>query len=103
MELVKIEDLEAGDEIVISCQSYFKYLRVLVKPRLSGKKHYHTGRPLYKSVKCSTIRINKTQTYVHNGHTHSYDRKEWGFGPDDHNFTQYIDLDYRQVLLAKKN
>ncbi len=29
MELVEIKDLEVGDEILISCQSYFKYLRIL--------------------------------------------------------------------------
>ena len=37
MEIVKIEDLEVGDEIVISCQSYFKYLRILRKPGFGTK------------------------------------------------------------------
>ena len=59
MKLVEVKDLEVGDEIIISCQSYFKYLRVLRKPSLSGKTHWHTGAPLYKAVKCSTYRSEK--------------------------------------------
>jgi hypothetical protein len=45
MELIEIEELEAGDEIIISCQSYFKYLRVINKPvigkKLIGKQENH--------------------------------------------------------------
>ena len=29
LQEIEIKDLEAGDEILISCQSYFKYLRLL--------------------------------------------------------------------------
>ena len=104
MELVKIEDLEVGDEIIISCQSYFKYLRVLVTPALGTKKHWDTGVPLYKSVKCSTRRETKTSTWTrHDGTTFSRDYKEWGFGPDDHNHVHYVNLTGRQIVLVKKN
>lgn len=95
MREVKIEELEVGDEIVIACQSYFKYLRVLVKPHIGNKVHYYTKKPLYKAVKCSTRR---DIVDVGNGFT----SKRWIFSPEDHNITQYIDLEYRQILLVNR-
>jgi hypothetical protein len=103
MQQVEIKDLEVGDEILISCQSYFKYLRILRKPAFGTKKHWSTGNPLYKSVKCSTRREEKTYTYTHNGNSYTRTEKTWGFGPEDHNYTHYVDLGYRQIILVKKN
>lgn len=103
MKLVKIEELEVGDEIAISCQSYFKYLRILSRPTLGTKKHWTTGKPLYKSVKCSTVRETTQKSYNAYGNIKYYDVHKWGWGPDDHNYTQYVDLEYRQILLVKKN
>ena len=96
MREVKIEELEVGDEIILSCQGYFKYLRVLVKPHIGNKVHYYTKKPLYKSVKCSTRR---DVTMLVNG----YERKEWIFSPEDHNHVQYIVLQGRKMILVKKN
>ena len=103
MELVKIEDLEVGDEIIISCQSYFKYLKVLIKPSLCTKTHWNTRAPLYKSVKISTRRDSVPRSYVRNGQTYTYYNNKWMVTPEDHNFIQYIDLQDRQLLLVKKN
>jgi hypothetical protein len=102
MELIELKDLEVGDEILISCQSYFKYLRILRKPVVGAKKHWNTGAPLYKSVKCSTRREEKTYTYHHNGKPYPRTEKIWAFGPEDHNHTQYVNLGYRQIILVKK-
>jgi hypothetical protein len=103
MELIEVKDLEVGDEIIISCQSYFKYLRVLRKPSLSNKTHWSTGRPLYKTVKCSTRREEKDVTYTRFGNSYTRTEKTWGFGPENHNYNQYIDLEYRQIILVNKN
>ena len=105
MELVEIQDLDAGDEILISCQSYFKYLRLLKKPKLSPKKvHWSTKQHLYSSVKCSTIREESVKTWTNShGQTYRRDLKEWGFGPDNHNYDHFIDLNHRQIILVKKN
>jgi len=104
MREVKIEELKAGDEVVISCQSYFKYLRILVDPTIGKKKHWNTGAPLFKSVKCSTRRETTQRTYANriSGGVTSYDIHKWGFGPDDHNHTQYVDLYGRQILLVNE-
>lgn len=103
MKLVEIEDLEVGDEILISCQSYFKYLRILRKPELGKKKHWRTGKQLYKAVKCSTRREIRPVTWTNLTGTHTHEEKYWAFGPEDHNYVQYIDLEFRQIVLVKKN
>jgi hypothetical protein len=100
---VELKDLEAGDEILISCQSYFKYLRILRTPALGTKKHWSTGRPLYKAVKCSTRRDEVVHTYVHNGKSYTRTSKKWVFSPEDHNYHHYVDLECRQIVLIKKN
>jgi len=103
MELIELKDLEAGDEILISCQSYFKYLRILRKPAVGAKTHWSTGAPLYKSVKCSTRRETKTVTWTNHRGNFTREEKTWGFGPEDHNYEHYVDLGYRQIILVKKN
>jgi hypothetical protein len=103
MKIVEIQELEVGDEIIISCQSHFKYLRILRKPMVGTKTHWNTGVPLYKSVKCSTIRTSKARQYTdYNGNVKTYYSHEWGWGPDDHNYTQYVDLEFRQIILVEK-
>ncbi len=99
MKEVKIEELKAGDEVVISCQSYFKYLRILVDPRIGKKTHWKTGDPLFKSVKCSTRRETTQRTYA----GRPYNVHKWGWGPEDHNHNQFIDLTDRQIILVKEN
>jgi hypothetical protein len=102
MQLIEIEDLDAGDEILISCQGCFKYLRLLRKPAIGTKKHWSTGKPVYKSVKCSTSKVTKINSYVYNGVPQVREYTDWGFGPDDHNFEQYVNLNYRQIILVRK-
>ena len=95
MREVKIEELEIGDEIVIASQAYFKYLRVLSKPKLGPHTHWKTKQLLYKNVKCSGRRELVPQA---NGFSY----QTWIFSPEDHNIVQYIDLEYRQVLLVNR-
>jgi hypothetical protein len=102
MKLVKVEDLNVGDEIIISCQSCFKYLRILRKPMVSKKKHWRTGATIYKLVKCSIRRETKPYYYLHNGVTHTREYKDWGFGPEDHNYEHYVNLNDRNIILVNK-
>lgn len=97
MELIEIKDLEVGDEILISCQSYFKYLRILKKPTL-GTHGY------YKTVKCSSARTSVARQWTnYAGVVKTYYVHKWELTPDDHNVTQYLHLNDRQLLLVKKN
>lgn len=101
--LIKLEDLRIGDEILISCQSHMKYLKVLDVPRLSPtKKHWSTGAPLYKSVRCSTRQDVITNTYTHNGNSYTRTHKEWGVTAEDHNIKISQDLTGRQIWLVKR-
>lgn len=104
LQLVDIQDLDEGDEILISCQSYFKYLRLLRKPIIHAtKKHWTTQQSMYKSVKCSTIRTEKVTSWTRDGQTYSCKHKEWEFSPDNHNYNHYVNLNFRQIILVKKN
>ena len=103
-KIITIEELEAGDEILISCQSFFKYLRVLSTPKINPKKlHWSTGQPLYGNVKCSTRQDEGVTSWTgYNGNIISRIIKKWIVTPDDHNKTVSIDLSYRQLFLVKK-
>jgi hypothetical protein len=101
--LIKIEDIEVGDEVLIACQSHMKYLKVLAKPQLSAtKKHWSTGAQLYKSVRCSTRQEIVTQIHTWNGSVYSRTHKEWKLTPEDHNIRISQDLSDRQVWLVKR-
>jgi len=101
--VIEIQDLEVGDEILISCQSNFKYLRVLTPPTLSKtKKHWHTQQPMYKSFKCSTNQEVVTTTHTWNGNPYTRTHKEWGVTPEDHNTTLHVDLYGRQIWLVRR-
>jgi hypothetical protein len=54
-QLIEIQDLQVGDEIMISCQSFFKYLKVLTPPALSKtKRHWSTKQPMHANFRCTT-------------------------------------------------
>lgn len=102
--IIELEDLRVGDEILIACQSHMKYLRVLDQPRLSAtKKHWSTGQPLYKSVRCSTRQDVMTNTYTgHNGTPYTRTYKEWKLTPEDHNIKISQDLSDRTIWLVRR-
>lgn len=104
MQEVKVEDLEAGDEILISCQSYFKYLRLLRTPQLGKRLYWKTKLPMYKSVKCSARVDEVKQTHNWgNGNVRTWIDKKWIFTDKDHNNESYVNLEHRQILLIRKN
>jgi len=99
MKIVKVEELEKGDEILIGSGSKFKYLRVLTEPKVSSKKHWgDPTRVLYKSVKCSTAE----ETYKVVYRSNAYDRKRWVLRAEDHNRIIYQNLNDNDILLIKK-
>ena len=103
-KLIKIEDLEIGDEIIISCQSCFKYLKVLVKPKLSKTRvKWNTTIPLYANVRCSTRQDITSNTFLgYGGKTYTRTIKEWKVTSEGHNVTISQDLSGRQIWLIKR-
>ena len=97
--LIKGEDLKKGDEILVSHYSDFDYLRVLRDPVIKGTiKHWQTGRPIFKSVKCS---LNKKETISSITNT----KYAWFNNictSEGHNHTLYKDLNNRMIWLVKR-
>jgi len=101
--LVEVKDLQIGDEIMVSANSQFRYLRVLRAPRIGKKMHWRKKTPLYTSVKCSTRMEKEDYTWnTHNGQpiTRSYD--VYKFTDEDHNRELNVDLNHRGIFLIKK-
>ena len=99
MKLVKIQDIQAGDEIIIATNCGFKFLKVLITPRLGKRLHWHTKVPLYKSVKCSTRMEEKTTMYG----IRAYIKKEYVPTFEDHNVNIYQGLEYKDIMLINPN
>ena len=92
LKLIKVNELEIGDEIIISSYSKLKYLKVLKLPKL---KTNNWG-DYYTNVKCS---LSKKR--MKNGNF------EWNvfiFEQDvtKHNSIVYQNLNNRHILLVKK-
>lgn len=104
-KIITLEELEVGDEILISCQSFFKYLRILAKPKINPKKlHWNTKQPMYGAVKCSTRQEEKIRySYTdYKGNIINKIGKEWIVTPDDHNIKISVELECKQLFLVKK-
>jgi hypothetical protein len=103
--LINAEDLQVGDEIMISCQSYFKYLKVLTPPLMhKTKKNWRTKQPVLSNFKCTT-RQEEVLSYSYTdsaGVVHNRMQKEWIVSADGHNLRVSVDLSYRQVWLVKR-
>jgi len=98
--LVKIEELQEGDEIIISGHSKLKYMKVLKTPTISKtKKYWMTGLPLHTAVRCS-IRQDNVKSPRHE----NYFYKDYVFEQDitKHNHKISIDLEGRDIFLVKR-
>lgn len=75
---IKVEDLQLGDEVIVTGMRYFKILRT---PTLRTKLTYW-GSGGYKSVKCLDMHLSK-----------------FGKGEDRQ---VYYDFNYRDIWLVKR-
>jgi hypothetical protein len=103
-QLIEIQDLQVGDEIMISCQSFFKYLKVLAPPTTSKTRvHWNTKQPMYGNVKCSTRQDVLIKTYTgYSGQSYTRTEKKWVVTSEDHNMRISQDLNGRQIWLVKR-
>ena len=102
-QLITIEELEMGDEILLSCQAHFKYLKVLSKPMISKTRaHWNTKQPLYANVRCSTKQDIVVTNHVWYGKSYQRTEKVWRVTPEDHNMKISQDLNHRQIWLVKR-
>ena len=92
LKLIKVNELEIGDEVIISSYSKLKYLKVLKLPKLKTNRWGE----YYTNVKCSLLKKR-----MKNGNF------EWNvliFEQDvtKHNSIVYQNLNNRHILLVKR-
>lgn len=96
--LINIEDVNIGDELLISVNSRIAYLKILRKPELSKTKNWR-GQPKYKAVKAS-CRIDEIVHQYGNGRT--YTQRVQTPTDKDHNVIKNFNLNERALWLIKK-
>lgn len=94
--LIKIEELEEGDEILVGAGSHINYFIVLKKPALAKGSTY------YKSVKVSQCQNIKTHSFQSGGQTRTYNHKTPVCTAENHNVVKYNDLSYKDIWLVKR-
>ena len=93
LKLIKISELEIGDEIIISSYSKLKYLKVLKLPKLK------TGSwgDYYTNVKCSIKQKHCVSKWGKNININIFEQDV-----TQHNSVIYQDLNNRDILLVKR-
>ena len=108
--IIKIEELEVGDEILVACSSDIRYYKVLRKPKKTSKPLAYPSRGMaagtlvdrWSGVKCSMKLIeeekprwpgsNRVKTFT-----------TYFCTPEEHNCEKMVyGLDYRDMWLVKR-
>lgn len=111
MQLINIEDIQVGDELIISGNAKLKYLKVLKKPVIKhnngwrqvfnpdGTLEYKFDAPVYSSVRC-TMRQESYSFKSHWGK--DVVKKYYVYEPDvsKHNVKINVDLYGKDIILA---
>ena len=92
LKLIKVNELEIGDEIIISSYSNLKYLKVVKLPKLKTSR----WGDYYTNVKCSLFKKR-----MKNG---NFEWNAFLFEQDvtKHNSFIYKNLNNRHILLVKR-
>lgn len=103
--IVKVEDLQVGDNIIVGAGSKLKFLTVVKEP-VKGAKY---NKDHYKSVRCSVNVIKRTKTgmnrWDHKSQSYVpyvYEWKEYQHTFDNHNERINIDLNYKDIYLVER-
>ena len=93
LKLIKVNELEIGDEIIISSYSKLKYLKVLKLPKLKTSR----WGDYYTNVKCSIKQEHRVSRLGKNININIFE-------PDvtQHNSVIYQNLNNRDILLVKR-
>jgi hypothetical protein len=106
--LVEIEDLEIGDEVIITNSINPKYLRILEVPRESKKLNWDKSKR-FIAVRCLTNMKQIPKTYNRYDHVTKtyvpkvfYDTQYHLSEPDDTAVVEKVNLNYKKIWLVKK-
>ena len=93
LKLIKISELEIGDEIIISSYSNLKYLKVLKLPKLKTSRQGD----YYTNVKCSIKQEHRVSRLGKNININIFEQDV-----TQHNSIIYQDLNNKHILLVKR-
>ena len=93
LKLIKVSELERGDEIIISSYSKLKYLKVLKLPKLKTNR----WGDYYTNVKCSIKQEHHVSILGRNININIFEQDV-----TQHNSVIYQDLNNRDILLVKR-
>ena len=93
LKLIKISELEIGDEIIISSYSKLKYLKVIKLPKLKTSR----WGDYYTNVKCSIKQEHHISKWGKQTNVNFFETDT-----SKHNSIIYQDLNNRDILLVKR-
>lgn len=93
LKLIKVDELEIGDEIIISSYSNLKYLKVLKLPKVKTNSWGN----YYTNVKCSIKQKHCVSKWGKNININIFEQDV-----TQHNSVIYQDLNNRDILLVKR-
>lgn len=100
--LVKVEELRAGDEILVPSSSNLRYVKLLNDPKPHPIRTKSDGSPIYKAVRCSIK--NEPEVIPANKWRKEWIRNKYVFEPNValHNTKISVDLNWKQLWLVKR-
>jgi len=98
MKVVKVEDLNVGDRIIISSNTKLKFMVVMKSPMLGKPKSWRPNNPNWKSVKCSI----KTKITVLMYGAYKKNLKEYVPTFENHDEHCYANLNYKNIILIEE-
>ena len=93
LKLIKVSELEVGDEIIISSYSNLKYLKVVKLPKLKTSR----WGDYYTNVKCSIKQEHHISKWGKQTNVNFFETDT-----SKHNSIIYQDLNNRHILLVKR-
>ena len=93
LKLIKVSELEIGDEIIISSYSNLKYLKVIKLPKLKTNR----WGDYYTNVKCSIKQKHCVSKWGKNININIFEQDV-----TKHNSITYQNLNNRDILLVKR-
>ena len=93
LKLIKVDELEIGDEIIISSYSNLKYLKVVKLPKLKTSR----WGDYYTNVKCSIKQKHCVSKWGKNININIFEQDV-----AQHNSIIYQDLNNKDILLVKR-
>ena len=105
--IIKIEELEIGDEIIVPSNGHLRYYKVLRKPKMTSKTtKYSKGALINKwsGVRCSTNMITTEGKRTWRKPPHDvYNIYTYICTPDNHNTEKMVyTLQYSNMWLVKR-